>query len=188
MKMTIQHALCGLFTATALTMTAGMALANDRDLRAQTVPASSCHPMDRVSLDRLQITNGAWEFKGTATGTVDLWCPLPLNRNTVSDNSDDNDMTSYRVWYRDSDGTLPAARVLVQLTYRQPNGVMNTVGSQFNSNGFTTPFDAAIVHGVNHQLQVNAMYAFRVRLTRTSTIQQPRFSGISFTLPPIIVQ
>jgi hypothetical protein len=183
MQKALLRALCGMFTATALTMTAGTALANHRDLLATTVPASSCQPVDSTNLAKVQITNGAWVFKGTETGAVEMWCPLPLNRNTVSDATNNNAMTSYRIWYRDSDGAGAAAQVSVQLTYRLPNGVLGTVGLPFSSNINNVSVDTTYVRNQAHTFEINAIYAFRVRLARTSAAQTTSFTGINFTRP-----
>jgi hypothetical protein len=187
----MQRMLFGMFTATVLAITAGTALANDRDVRAKTVPASICQPSNSTQLGMVQIVHGSWVFQGSATGTVEIWCPLSLNQYTVSDNTNDNDISYYRVFYRDSDSAGAAAQVTVRLFYRRASAqAPQPTGELFNSNAVSSPvpFNTSRYHSNPHDVFFfpdGVLYFFRVTLTRNNSTQDPAFHGIDFEIPPV---
>jgi hypothetical protein len=161
-----------------------MALASDRDLRATTVPATACEPLNSTQANTVWLSNAAWVFRGNNTGTVTFYCPLPRNAVTLSDNTDDNDITVYRVYYRDSDGAGPAARVTTRLVYRRSTGLF-AAGSTWSSNSHNATDNTVALFANAHDMRFDAVYSFLVTLQRTNIQQDPAFSGIDFTFEPI---
>ena len=166
----------------SLLVGAGSVAANDQDLLATTVPATACQPANPTSHGRVGLTNGAWVFLPGVTGTAYLWCTLPVNMYTVSDASQDNDITYYRILYRDSDGAGNAAQLTVRLGYRHQAG-FTWAGSTWVSTGAadTNTFDH---HWNPHDVAVG-VYSFMVTITRTVETEDPAFGGIDF-IPPAI--
>jgi hypothetical protein len=159
--------------------------ANDQDVLATTVPATACQPASTTSAEKMAISNAAWTFAGAATGTVFLYCPLPINGNTVSGAGNDNDISSYRIYYRDSDGTGAAAEVTTQLVYRRSDGLYSG-GAEWssNSNLLNTTTNTIDFQDNVHDMTANGLYSFYVTLKRTNTGESPAFSGIDFASPP----
>lgn len=160
-------------------------LANDQDVRATTVPATACQPASLAVAAKMQISNAAWTFAGGATGTVYLYCPLAINGNTVSDASNDNDISAYRIYYRDSDGTGAAAEVTTRLIYRRSDGLYSGGPTwSSNSNVLDTTTNTTAFHDNPHDMTAAGVYSFLVTLRRTNTDQSAVFSGIDFESPP----
>lgn|GEM_PF-4429130 len=163
---------------------AGPASANDSDVRSTTVPASACTPIDTTQASRVRMSNGAWVFRGSSTGTVTFYCAVDFNAYTKSNNTNDNDVSGFRVFFRDSDAGGNASRVTARLTYRRPDG-MYSAGSTWSSNVTNTTANTAGYHQNNHDVSFDGVYSFLVTLRRTSTSQSPAFSGIDFWIPPV---
>jgi len=148
-----------------------------QDLFATTVPASACQPASPIMSDRLSLVNGAWVLNDGFIGVAQLWCPLPVNAYTVSDDSFHNQMIGYRIFYRDSDGGLGQSQVTVRLGYRTASGFA-WAGPLWISNlpqtGNTTEF-----HPTSHDLGAN-LYSFYVTMARTNANVEPVFAGIDF--------
>lgn len=161
-----------------------IAMATDRDLRATTVPATSCTPLDSTQADMVLLSNAAWVFRGTNTGTVTFYCPLSRNAITLSDATDDNDISAYRVYYRDSDGAGSAARVTTRLIYRRADGLY-AAGNTWNSNSQSATGNTTRIVANAHDMNADALYSFLVTLQRTNTQQAPAFSGVDFTFVPV---
>lgn len=92
------------------------AVANDRDLRGTSIPAASC-----MSTHAWFFTN-AWGLTGNEhrhAGDLResrIQCGLPVNHIELSNpRSDDNDISSFQVLYRDADGRQTESRVEVAL-------------------------------------------------------------------------
>jgi hypothetical protein len=92
----------------------GHALANDRDLRAITVPAASCVPYIREGEPGTGAPTWVWSFAafelsgvrpGFPYATASLRCPLPIDAIDLSGTTNDNDIDKVRILYRDSDGS-----------------------------------------------------------------------------------
>jgi hypothetical protein len=169
-------------TAAALSgLAASPAHANDPDLRATTVPATACHPVRPAATApiELSLTELGWVFSGSDVGTVLLYCPLPVNNNTVFDMTNDNDMTTYRVLYTDTDGMGAAAEVRVWLMFRGVNASVQVPGSVWSSNSSNVMVANQGFQFVGHDLQP-ALYSVVVRLTRTTDLERPVFRGIDF--------
>ena len=158
----------------------GIALANDQDLVATTIPASTCAPANNVQAGLVHLSSGSWMFNTGATGGVIFNCPLPLNVFTVSDNTNDNDMTHFRVYYRDTDSLLNNAQVTARLIRRSMNGALTLIGPQWNSNNVNINVHTAQPQPVLHQMTANSLYSFQVTLARNNVLQNPMFTGIDF--------
>src|SRR5687767_11549401 len=99
------------------------AAANDRDLRATTVPPASCEGNPSSWRNNREITVMGEQAvlppgtEGpTSPQTVDqrYRCALPLNNVDLGGTTNDNDITSFTVIYLDADGA--AAGSLVEVT------------------------------------------------------------------------
>jgi hypothetical protein len=165
--------------ALAVSLAAAAPLAaNDQDLLATTVPATACQAANPTSDGKLRLVNGAWVFLPGVSGTAYLWCPLPVNMYTVSDASQDNDITSYRIYYRDEG---PTSQVTVRLGYRDLDGFTWTGPTWVSPDGAGNAQD----HQANPHDVVIGLYSFMVTLTRAGVEEDPAFSGIDF-IPPSI--
>lgn len=172
-----------LITTGVLIAGAPSAHANDRDLRATTVPATSCQPSSHAAAAEVSLVNAAWVFSNSNTGTVTFYCPVPVNGNTESDTTNDNDVSAFRVFYQDSDGTGDDAEVTVRLVYR--NTGMFAAGTTWSSNVSNTAVDTMAFHSVAHDMSASALYSFIVTLRRDNATEIPVFTGIDFAIPPI---
>ncbi|OCQ98811.1 hypothetical protein BCD64_22420 [Nostoc sp. MBR 210] len=166
-------------TIAASLIVPSVASANDRDITATTIPATACRPNSDSGDASVVISNGAYVFNGSATGTVTLYCPLPINANTLVDFSNDNDISRYRVYYRDTDGIGTASEIKVNLTYRDANG-LTPVGGTWSSNGFNIIDNTTRFVDLIHDVGLDRLYSFVVTMQRTNTTQNPAFSGIDF--------
>lgn len=154
--------------------------ANDQDLRATTVPATSCQPASSTQAASVVLVSAAWVFSGNNTGTVTFYCPLPVNGNTESNIGDDNDITTFRVFYRDTDGTGTDAEVTARLLYRTTG--LFAASSAWSSNASNVMIDTTDFHPAVHDVSNLALYSFVVTLSRTNTTENPAFTGIDFAL------
>src|SRR5262245_54365151 len=84
----------------ALLALAPVAHANDRDLRGTPVPATAC--IVTFGDDVPQPEREGWF--SVENQQVNLRCPLPVNNIELSSTSNDNDISKFRVHYRDGDG------------------------------------------------------------------------------------
>jgi hypothetical protein len=124
-------------------------------------------------------------FAGDETGNAQLFCPLPVNAFTVSDGSQDNDMTWYRIFYRDSDGSGSAAQLTVRLGYRDSSG-HHWAGSEWVSSDASAETSNTTEFQSNpHDVSPWGLYSFVVMLTRTNANQDPAFGGLDFAVPSI---
>lgn len=154
---------------------------NPRDLWHRTIPASTCAPFDSVQAAMVRLQNGAWRFDGNNVGTVNFFCPIPINAWPADNNEPDyTQMQFYRVWYRDSDGMVANARVSVSLRYRSLAGGWIAVPGVLNSNlfpdvGFTTKIIPSV-----HDFETDALYSFYVTIYRANAVETVEFHGIDF--------
>jgi len=168
-----------LATTVALIGVSGFAAANDKDLIATTIPASSCTPVNSKQAEMVFLQNGSWVFRNGVTGGVGFYCPLPLNAYTVSNNTNDNDMTHFRIYYRDTDGKGTAATLTARLKRKLTNGAQ-LWGTQWNSNNVNVSGQTAQIHPYLHDLAFSAQYVMNVTMGRNNTTQRPIFTGIDF--------
>jgi hypothetical protein len=163
--------------------------ANDRDLRATPVPAAACI---QYSSSGFLGGFGGWnrfssvfQIKSSGNGEVDLTlrCPLPVNNVELSGTTNDNDMTSFRLHYLDTDGVGDNARLLVRLVRASPtipNWVEGRV-CEWSSN--TVALDGRVVVDCPHDFESDTFYYFDVNLrVRGSTPSNTfvKFWGIDF--------
>ena len=103
-------------------LTPSPAGANDRDLRAITIPASACQASRDYPYPSDPLPHGDGFIVQSATTDltiVSLRCPLPINNIDLSDTTDDNDVSKIRVHYRDSDGFGNNATVYVDFSHHR---------------------------------------------------------------------
>jgi hypothetical protein len=175
--------LATLITTVALLAGAHGALANDQDLIATTVPATSCQPATHAQAALVGLSNAAWVFTGANTGSVNFYCPLPVNRFTKSDATDDNDILGFRVYYRDTDGMADDAEVEARLALRATSLIL--LGTAFTSNDSNETNDTMGYRAVSHDVNTAAMYSFIVTMRRDNASEDPAFTGIDFALEPV---
>jgi hypothetical protein len=165
-----------------LTSNPALAQLNPHDLTHRTVPASSCAPLDAGQSAKVRLQNGAWRFDGANTGTVSLYCPLPMNA-FPADNSEPNytQMEFFRVWYRDSDGTAVNARVTASLRYRALDGGWESAHpGAFNSNVYVSTGFSTKIFDATHTFETDAIYSFYITIYRANADQTVEFHGIDF--------
>ena len=177
----------------------GYALANDRDLRATSVPASSCIPYFAENAEApgqsLPWFNSFYGLEGAYPNPdhriVYLHCPLSVNNIELSTKSNDNDISSFRVAYRDADGLGMAAWVevyLYQLVVLASGEPRIWLICHWNSreNGSTTTGFTKVDVLCAHDILPGAFYTFEARLfTRfvggpTPPTPAAAFAGITF--------
>ena len=83
--------------------------ANDRDLRATTVPAAGCIEVARSTYNN-PWTSGDYFSVSSINQFLKLRCPLPLNQVDLSGTTNDNDISKIRVHYLDSMALGPTRR------------------------------------------------------------------------------
>ena len=176
------------------------ASANDRDLRATTVPASSCVPYFAENAGPPGTGggsepwyNGFYGIEALQAGQdhrlLYLHCPLSVNNIEVSNvKSNDNDISSFQVAYRDADGLGVAIWVevyLYQTVILASGEVQNRLVCSWNSRDkgtSATGFTKVNVPCV-HDIPSGAFYNFEARLlTRAVGGPSPAaaFAGITF--------
>jgi hypothetical protein len=163
--------------------------ANDQDALATPVPAPACEPQNQAQAAKVALSNAAWVFSGSSTGSVTFFCPVILNCITEAeaDPPNNNTISSFRVYYRDSDATGNAARVTARLAFRGSSGRF-FAGSEWDSNnpnaGSELTGNRTDIQPNQHGVQCDALYSFLVTLMRADPAQNPAFSGIDFPPPP----
>lgn len=148
--------------------------ANDRSLRAITIPVAGCQP-SWDSAGGLIIYS--W---GVGSGQyAQILCPLPINNIELGTAAVDNDITKFRVHYRDSDGLGTGSRVSVAF-YRTTSSPFsfNVICSQNLSTtiGTLTSTTVTCAHDVTGG---GAFYGFSVEMI-TSAGTAAEFMGIDF--------
>jgi len=172
------------------------ARANDRDLRATTVPAYACAEHRRSGF-----TGDPWAvgfFHLTGPGKeLRLHCPLPLNNVDLAGITDDNDLSKLQVLYFDGDGdgdgfgAGAALFVSLHKVEAVPGGASGGVAvtsvcswaSNVDGTGSTTG-DAA-TKACAHDLAADAVYGFDVTLKTyagAAATAHVGFLGINFPL------
>jgi hypothetical protein len=160
------------------------ALASDRDPRGTPIPAAACVEFRRSPA----LTEEAWkagyfEVTGDAKD-LELHCPWPVNNVELSGTTDDNDLTSMRVHYKDSDGFGAGAAVQVVLakTFVDASGVTRTQAVCFwqsNAYGTGATTSARSTRACAHDVAAGAFYTLDV-LLQSRTGQTAQFLGVDF--------
>lgn len=175
-----------LATIAALFAIPSIASANTPDVAATTIPASACRPENDTTDSRVFLSNGAYVFNQGVTGTVNFYCPLPINGNRTN-GIGSNSLSRYNVYYRDPDATANRSAITTQLLYRYSDGLAPQVGALWSSNTVNTGSNltANRIEPIllNHTFATYRLYFFVVTMTRTTTTLNPAFSGIDFSLP-----
>ncbi|MCC6558512.1 MAG: hypothetical protein IT372_36710 [Polyangiaceae bacterium] len=173
-----------LLSVSCISLLTGVAHANDRDVRATTIPAAACRPEDSYFAAQVRLDRAAWVFRPGVTGLVILHCPLGINQYTVSDDTNDNDITRIRVHYLDSDGRGERADLTVALQ-QWPGDLRLSVAPAWVSSesggarGWTVDN-----HDIPHDLQSDSLYSFVVVMYRRSAEDRVGFAGIEFPILP----
>jgi hypothetical protein len=172
------------FSAALAGFAPAAARANDRDPRATPVPASACVEVFHPTNITLWSSSG-WFGLYTGGAYATLRCPLPLNNVDLGGTTDDNDISKFRVHYRDGDGFGTTARVEVDLKRAAVNAgglPEGTVVCSWKSNvdgaGATTA--AKATKACPHDLAAEAFYFFEVRLETGDGTYPVEFLGITF--------
>ena len=162
-------------TLLATTLVPAAVRANDRDIRAITVPPSSC------SLRSGNAFYGS-NFWGADGGEALLQCPLPINNIDLSGTTNDNDISKFRTFYRDSDGSGSTVNIVVTLGYTKitVDGLWSITGvCTFSSSPATIDYTNTTKSCV-HDVASGVFYFFQVRLNAVGG--NADFVGIDF--PP----
>lgn len=155
--------------------------ANDFELRSTTIPASACRPTHDINDELVKLKNGAYVFRQGKIGEVSFLCPLPLNGVN---------MTSYRIFFKDSNRCLSSTNVHARLRYRNKNG-QTPVSPKWTSTLETPPGEFCFpapgsdsntteVIPLIETLAPGRLYNFVVQIRRESDTQKVTFSGIDF--------
>jgi hypothetical protein len=156
--------------------------ANDRSLRALMIPASSCQVDGNTPFeeDPFKTPSSIGRF---TPGSYEVLCPLPVNNVEMSGTRKDNDISKFRVAYRDTDGLGPAGEVAVFLerTFLSGGGSLTTVpvcSWSSNTDGADETDYTSDVASCEHDVRRRNFYVFVVVLDRTSA--EVNFFGIDF--------
>ena len=170
--------------AALLLLASSGARANDRDLRAVTVPPSACVEIYRNFPYSQPGIQGVFKrglllhvchpvVRHSAAGAS---CPLPISNIDLSGTTNDNDISEYRVFYTDPDGAGNQAYVTVFLG----RGPVGNVFRNWNSNTGASGATSAVVPCA-HDVAANALYYFYVDLVTSYDVKgSVRFYGITF--------
>lgn len=134
--------------------------ANDRSVRAVMIPAMACQPLPGSGAE-LNIPH--WVARAGASAV--LVCPVQFNNIELGTTSADNDITSFRVHYDDSDGSGSANAVAVD--FYQYGGSLKTptVLCSATLTPSTTALTSTTVPCVHDVASSGKFYGFLVRLT-----------------------
>lgn len=171
--------------AAAVFLLSPSAHANDRDVRALTIPAASCVDIGAPS-GATWIREGALVISGAAE--AHLRCGLPINNIELSGKTNDNDITEFETFTFDKDGQGKDANVDVELIRTSTDihggkGISGTVICAWSSSSVTgTAFWLRLrARCVTDISPINSYY---FAVTLTSTIGGPEmtagFAGIRF--------
>jgi hypothetical protein len=161
---------CCLVLATAFAGSLpGQTMANDRDLKATHIPAASCVPLGMGEGQWIDDgLGGGWGIYGYPNRFMELRCALPLNNVDLGGTTNDNDISSFTVLYRDGDGRGGGSNVYVTLKeVVLTNGLfqVNDRCTWFSStNGGTSAGGQSSSFPCAVDLSATAMYYFDVSM------------------------
>jgi hypothetical protein len=163
-------------TAMMLAGLAASAQANDRGVRGVMIPAAACN-LVVGSATLTDIPN--WTVRGGASATIT--CPLPINNVNLGGTDGDNDITKFRVLYRDTDGSGSQAALTVTLfKSKVSNGTLTTTQVCRATLATTsTAFTATTVTCAHDVAGGGTFYSFGVLMTGLGT-READFTGIDF--------
>jgi hypothetical protein len=158
--------------------------ANDRSLRALMIPASSCQVDQNRPFEENPFKRPDAIVRFTP-GVYEILCPLPVNNIEMSGTGSDNDISRFRVTYRDTDGRGSGAEVLVMLNrtvlLSDGSGLRFVPVCRWSSNtdGPDNEGHTSDVVPCQHDVLSRNFYAFWVILDVT-TADEVEFTGIDF--------
>jgi hypothetical protein len=177
------------FAAVLAGSLSGQVMANDRDLRATHISAFDCRDLEAsgqpIAASR-PMSSGLGVY-GRGGARADLVCPLPLNNIDLGGTTNDNDISSFTVFYADADGRGAGAQLTV--AFEQTiilNGQFETkVLCSWDSNvhGSTGSSPNASNRLCAVDLLSNGFYNFRVSMRVTQDfgdVEAVNFVGIRF--------
>lgn len=170
--------IASLFSATAFAVTA--------DLLRHTIPAAACQPYNAATADKLYLSTNGWNFVGGQTGVARLYCSLPLSIFAGDIIFNNNDITTVRVAYRDTDGMLGNARVWTRMYSRTTPGLTNW-HKWYDSNSSPITVYTNGWAGGTASRDIN-WYDFQgayIYMYRANTTEYPVFVGIDFLSRPV---
>jgi hypothetical protein len=168
--------------------------ANDRDLKATHISVYECQQAGVSSPDfrpAYTLSEGIL-FNGTPAGVgqraVSLYCPLPLNNVDLGGTTNDNDISSYTVFYQDADGLGERVQMVASLWEQTLTGgkLVSRYLCGWNSNSDTTGSTAFTSDNVPCavDLQATSFYVFEVNIWVNEggplTQTEAAFAGIRF--------
>lgn len=126
------------------------------------------------------LTGNAWTISHTDCQFV-LVCPLPINNVELGGTTTDNDISKFRVHFRDP---TPGSQVITRLIKSQVSGgtfISSSVCGGLTSAATTTP-TTTIVSCPHDVAGAGAFYHFELILmgAGTSSFETPSFYGIDF--------
>jgi hypothetical protein len=190
--MTMPSRRCCLILAAALAgLLPGYASANDRDLKATHISAFDCRDLEASGqpIATSRPRSSGLGVSSLAGARADLVCPLPLNNIDLGGTTNDNDISSFTVFYADADadGRGAGAQLTVALEQtRILNGQFETkVLCSWDSNvhGSTGSSPNASNRPCAVDLLSNGFYNFRVSMRVTQNfgdVDPLNFVGIRF--------
>jgi hypothetical protein len=171
----------------------GLAQANDRDLRATTIPAQACQVTNvngSGGTDRFDAFGLLVELYNPTPGLlyeVTLLCPLPLNAIDLGGTSNDNDISNFSVHHMDGDGRGENVDISIDLMeLRTVSGAVEGRTRCFWRSSVNGPGSTAAAIG-NMPCAVDLLgvgfYVFQVvvkGLSRNDDSREAWFTGIRF--------
>lgn len=145
------------------------------------IPASACRPID-ADKAKVKLSDGAWVFESGQSATATLFCPLHFAYPT--DVVDSNQMATFRLWYKDPDGTGTNSRVSATVLRRKYDAASDSAlsGASLSSNTYSDTVYQRVVATVNHVIDHLYSYHVEVQMHRAgSGIATPVFVGVDFT-------
>lgn len=160
--------LAGLLLSSAV---ASPTQANDRSVRGLMIPAASCQ---QQSVAAGFFDTAIWSV---ANGVTRIACALPINNIELGGTAADNDLSKFRVLFRDGDGPGAAATIYAALYYVNRSGVVGDLCGQLLSAASTTVTSATVPCIVD--LTPGVFYGIRIEMVAGPTVGV-EFRGIDF--------
>jgi hypothetical protein len=157
--------------------------ANERGVRGTMITPSQC----QLAAGAATLVNGAfWRVIGGAVGApangAALVCPIVVTNVDVGNASDQNEILSYRLHFRDSDsaGSDASISINVHISEIRPDGGLDSTVDPFNPAPTTSSFTTA-THFSFQELEVGKFRSFIVSLNAKNG-GEADFAGFDF--PP----
>jgi hypothetical protein len=159
----------------ALIGLADAARANDRDVRATMIPATSCQLYNGSAF----LSNYSWFLLGYIGNQAFLLCPVTFNNIDLSGTSNDNDLTKFRVHYRNKGGEM---RVFLDRVehFGTTSRSQSVCGAILPSTTSSVEYTSTVIQCPHDIGSGNNFYSFLVRMDSNFTDSVQRFVGIDF--------